>query len=257
MVLAMVISTSCNTSRRIVYVQDLKDGTDLVAKLPHTIKVKPGDKISIIVKSKDAKLSELFNLSATNYRVGYGEGYSSGAQGVSVYSITNEGTIDFPVLGSISVAGKSREEIATLIKTRLTSANLVNDPVVTVEFHNLSFSVLGEVNKPGQYYIDRDRISILDALSRAGDLTIYGQRKGVLVLRQEGDRMTSHRVDLTSAEDLYASPVFFLRQNDIVYILPNDNRARQSTVNGNTFLTGSFWMSVASLLTTIVVLIRK
>lgn len=257
LILAMTALSSCNVSKKIVYVQDLEDGTNLIAQLPHTVKVKPGDKISIIVKSKDPKLSELFNLSNVSYRLGYGESTFTGGQGVSVYSVSKEGTIDFPVLGTVTVAGMSREEISKLIKTKLTSANLVNDPVVTVEFHNLSFSVLGEVKNPGQYFIDRDRVSVLDALSKAGDLTIYGQRQNVLVMRQEGDEMTSYKLDLTSADSLYASPAFFLQQNDIVYVLPNDNRARQSTVNGNTFLTGSFWMSVASLLTTIVVLIRK
>lgn len=255
--LGLLSTTSCNVAKHIVYVQDLKNGSEMIASLPHTVTVKPGDKISIIVKSKDPKLSELFNLSAVNYRLGYGENSFMGGQGVSVYSISRDGSIDFPVLGRVSVAGKTRQEISQHIKSRLISANLVNDPVVTVEFHNLNFSVLGEVNKPGQYAIDRDRITILDALSKAGDMTIYGQRENVTVMRQEGDEMTAYKVDLTSADSLYSSPAFYLQQNDIVYVVPNDNRARQSTVNGNTFLTGSFWMSVASLLTTIVVLIVK
>ena len=150
-----------------------------------------------------------------------------------------------------------REEIASYIKNELISKNLIKDPVVTVEFMNLAISVLGEVGKPGRYNIDRDKITLLDAISMAGDLTIYGKRDNVYVMRNEGGKQTSYRVNLLSAQDVYSSPAYYLQQNDVIYVEPNSVRARQSTVNGNNVRSTSFWISLASLLTTITVLFVK
>ena len=163
--------------------------------------------------------------------------------------------IDFPVLGKIHVAGMKREEIAECIKNELIKENLVKDPVVTVEFANLCISVLGEVNSPGRFSIDRDRLTILDALSMAGDLTIYGNRSKVMVLRQEGDVQRVYGLNLTSGEHIYSSPAYYLQQNDVVYVEPNEVKARQSTVNGNNVRSTSFWISLASLLTSVAILI--
>ena len=133
--------------------------------------------------------------------------------------------------------------------------NLVKDPVVTVEFANLCISVLGEVNNPGRFSIDRDKLTVLDALSMAGDLTIYGNRSKVMVLRQEGDVQRVYGLNLTSGNHVYTSPAFYLQQNDVVYVEPNAVKARQSTVNGNNVRSTSFWISLASLLTSIGILI--
>ena len=143
------------------------------------------------------------------------------------------------------------------IKEELVSKNLVKDPVVTVEFMNLTVSVLGEVASPGRFNIDKDKLTLLDALSMAGDLTVYGKRENVLVQREENGKQTLYQVNLNSGYDLYASPVYYLQQNDIVYVEPNSMKARQATVNGNNVRSASFWMSLASLLTTITVLIVK
>ena len=141
------------------------------------------------------------------------------------------------------------------IKNELIKENLVKDPVVTVEFANLCISVLGEVNSPGRFSIDRDRLTILDALSMAGDLTIYGNRSKVMVLRQEGDVQRVYGLNLTSGEHIYTSPAYYLQQNDVVYVEPNAVKARQSTVNGNNVRSTSFWISLASLLTSVAILI--
>ncbi len=151
----------------------------------------------------------------------------------------------------------TREEVAVYIKKELQSHDLIKDPVVTVEFMNLSVNVMGEVNRPGRYNIDKDHLTILDALSQAGDLTIYGKREKVLVLRNENGKQRVYGINLCSADHLYSSPVYYLQQNDVVYVEPNDTKARQSTVNGNNVRSTSFWISLASLLTTISVLIFK
>ena len=251
---------SCGSSKEVVYFQDLRPGETEI-KLPEVkaITVRPEDKISIIVNSRDPQLTDLFNLPYVSRQLGQSlrtNGVTvSSNQGVSAYTVDADGKIDFPVLGKIYVAGMKREEIAECIKNELIKENLVKDPVVTVEFANLCISVLGEVNSPGRFNIDRDRLTILDALSMAGDLSIYGNRSKVMVLRQEGDVQRVYGLNLTSGEHIYSSPAYYLQQNDVVYVEPNAVKARQSTVNGNNVRSTSFWISLASLLTSVAILI--
>lgn len=254
---------ACSTPARITYFQDLRPGESEQQVVAATeIKVRPGDKLSIIVNSRDPQLTQLFNLPYVTQQIGRGStstssSSSAASQGISGYTVDEEGRIDFPVLGKIEIAGKNREEIAAFIKEELLAKNLVKDPVVTVEYMNLCISVLGEVASPGRYSIDRDKVTLLDAISMAGDLTIYGKREKVLVLREENGVQRVYGVNLCSADHLYTSPVYYLRQNDVVYVEPNNVRARQATVNGNNVRSTSFWISLASLLTTIAVLVFK
>lgn len=250
---------SCNSSKDVLYFQDLKAGDSVaMAAIPVPVTVRPDDKISIVVNSRDPQLMALFNLPRVNKQMStVGQASStnvSNGQDVMGYTVDSHGEIDFPVLGKIKVEGKTREEIGAYIKNELITKNLVKDPVVTVEFMNLCVSVLGEVNSPGRYGIDRDRTTIIDALSMAGDLTINGNRNNVTVLRQDGDVQRVYAIDLTSGNDIYSSPAYYLQQNDIVYVEPNEMRARQSTVNGNTIRSASFWISITSLVMSIVVL---
>ena len=254
--------SSCATPKEVVYFQDLQqtDGT-LAAVQAKEIRVRPDDKISIIVNSRDPQLTDLFNLPYVSRQLGqtlrsvtstYGQ-----SQGVSGYTVDSEGNIDFPVLGKIHVEGMTREEIGRCIKDELIGQDLVKDPIVTVEFMNLTVSVMGEVAKPGRYAIERDRITILDALSMAGDLTIYGRRDAVMVQRMEGDTLQVYQLNLVSGQDVYNSPAFYLQQNDLVYVAPNDVKVRESTVNGNNIRSTSFWISLGSLMTSVAVLITN
>ena len=143
-----------------------------------------------------------------------------------------------------------------LIEKRLVGDDLLKDPVVTVEFANLRVSVIGDVARPGTYSITNDRVTLFEALSMAGDLNVTGRRDGVYVVREDkGQRVTS-RVDLRSA-DVMKSPVFYLKQNDVIYVEPNDTKAGQSSINENSFKSASLWVSIASLLTSVAVLIWK
>jgi polysaccharide export outer membrane protein len=121
----------------------------------------------------------------------------------------------------------------------------------------LGFSVLGEVGRPGRYSFDRDRLTLLDALSMAGDLSIQGKRENVTVIREQGVQRMTYRINMLYADSIYSSPAFYLQQNDIVYVEPNSYRARQTTVNGNNVRSTAFWFSLASLLMTLSVLIFK
>lgn len=255
--LLIFIVTGCSTPKEIAYFQDLKPGeTELDITDATEITIRPKDELSILVNSQDSRLTNLFNLPIISQQVGV-ENSSSASRGLSGYTVDTNGDIDFPVLGKIHVQGMTREQIAEKIKSELTAQDLVKDPVVTVKFMNLTVSVMGEVNNPGRYSIDKDEVTILDALSMAGDLTIYGKREKVMVLRKENGKQRVYGVNLCSADHVYTSPVYYLKQNDVVYVEPNDTKARQSTVNGNTVRSTSFWISLASLMTTIAVLIVK
>ena len=256
LLLGMALWSSCSSPRQVVYFQDLRPGeTEIAINAANEIRLRPEDKVSIIVNSRDPQLTNLFNLPYVSKQLGIISGTSGSNQGVSGYTVDDQGEIDFPVLGKLHIAGMKRQEVAEFIKDKLVTSNLVKDPVVTVEFQNLCISVLGEVNNPGRINIDRDKVTILEALSMAGDLTIYGKREKVLVLRQEGDIQRVYGVNLTSGQHVYTSPVYYLQQNDVVYVEPNAMKARQSTVNGNNVRSTSFWISLASLLTSIGILI--
>ena len=182
---------------------------------------------------------------------------SNASQNLSGYTVGTDGCIDFPILGKIQVAGKRREEVASDIKAKLIASNQIKDPVVTVEYMNLGVSVLGDVNRPGRYKIDRDRFTIFDAISLAGDLTIDGERTNVRVIRNNGDVDNVYELDFTRSDRIYNSPGYFIHQGDVIYVSPTDKRKRQSTVNGNTVRSSSFWVSLASLAVSVAVLFTR
>jgi polysaccharide export outer membrane protein len=229
------------------------------------ITIKPNDKLTVLVSAKDPVLAEVFNLAVSQRQIGQNlSGASTGVHRTSssnaqtaYYTVNPEGEINFPVIGYIKVAGMHREELARYIEKRLADENLLKDAVVTVEFQNATFSILGDVKTPGEYAIDRDDLNIIQAISKAGDLDITGMRKNVLVVRKENGVETAYRLDLTDTKSIFDSPVYHLQQDDIVYVEPNAVKKRQSTPNGNNVLTPSFWISIASFLVTVAVLIVK
>ena len=252
--IVLLAMASCSTTKNVVYFQDMTNEHSY-SGYQQTITIKPADKLSILVHSRDQQLVDLFNLPYTPRTLGATTTLNRGTnQGISSYTVSPEGSIDFPLLGEIKVEGMTRLEIAGLIKGMLISKDYVRDPVVTVELTNGIVSVLGEVAHPGSYSIDRDDMTILDALGLAGDLTIYGRREDVKLIRSNGDKQETYIISLLDAQSLRNSPAYFIQQDDVIYVDPNNTRIRQSTINGNTLLTPSFWISLASLATTITAL---
>lgn len=142
------------------------------------------------------------------------------------------------------------------IENELTSRNLVKDPIVTVEYANTGVTVLGEVKSPGRLEFNKDRLLITDAIAMAGDLNVNGKRDNILVLREETDgSQKAYRVSLLDMKELAASPVYYLQQNDVIYVEPNDKVKRQTTPNGESPFTPAFWMSVGSFGITIATLV--
>lgn len=251
-----IIVSSCDAPK-LGYFQDVQSGQVQQLSAPKLVTVEPGDKLSILVGSKDPGLAYLFNLQIVGrYKTSQSDANLSTTQ-VASYTVDETGCIDFPVLGKLNISGKTRSEVASYIKHELISRQMLKDPIVTVDFLDLFFSVMGEVNAPGRFLMDHDKTTLIDALSRAGDLTINGKRDNVLIMREEDGKQMAYRVDLTNIQSLYSSPVYYLKQGDMIYVEPNEKKAREATAAGNAFLQPTLWISLASLLTSVSVLIFK
>lgn len=251
-----LLAASCSTPKDITYFQDVMPGTVIDPVQQLDIKVKPEDKLSIMVSTQDPALSNLFNLVQTQNRLGSNSGTTvvGGAASASndgrtsFYTVNRYGDIRFPVLGELHIGGMTRFEVAEFIENKLKERNLVKDPIVTVEFANTGLSIVGEVASPGRYEFNKDRLNIIDAIAMAGDLTPNGMRENVIVMREnpEGKREV-YKVDLTNMGALANSPVYYLQQNDVIYVEPNDKKKRDTTASGNTVFSPSFWVTIGSL----------
>lgn len=265
---AMCLSSlsSCSTPKDVSYFQDAALLNGMAVQTEQQLKLRPEDKVNIVVNSSNPMLEKQFTLTANNTTNVLGSAVqpktvagktTSGYTQMVAYTVDEQGTIEFPVLGKISVAGKTRKEVAQYIQNRLIARELVSDPIVTVEYVNMGVNVLGEVNKAGHLDINKDHFTIIDAIANAGDLTINGNRRNVLVTRQVDGENQVYSIDLTNMQSMLNSPAYYLQQNDLVYVSPNNKRKREANATGNTFNNPSIWISIASLLTTITALIIK
>ena len=228
-------------------------------------RLRPEDKINIIVNSSNPLLEQQFTLTAkTNGNSSLGAdvapettagGSSSGGM-LLAYTVDEQGTIDFPLLGKIRVEGMTRGEVASYIKGRLVERELVSEPIVTVEYVNLSVNVLGEVAKPGNVPITKDHFTIVDAISRAGDMTINGNRRAVMVNRNVDGVNEVYYIDMTNMQQALLSPAYYLQQNDLVYVVPSNKKKREATDMGNTFHGPYIWLSIASLLASLIAIFK-
>lgn len=245
----VLLLTACTSSKKILYLQDVQPLKQQDIENQYEVKIHNDDLLAILVNSKNPELALPFNMPLISYQIGNQSTYT---QRVLGYLVDSDGNIDFPILGKIHVAGMTRKELTTYLKQRLMDEDYIKDPIVTVQFLNFKISVMGEVNRPGSFDISSDRITLLEALSKAGDLTIYGRRDRVAVIREVDGVRTILYHDLRSS-DIFQSPCYYLQQNDIVYVEPNKIKTGQSRINQNNSV--SVWTSVISVLTSIVTLI--
>ncbi|WFE83599.1 MULTISPECIES: polysaccharide biosynthesis/export family protein [Parabacteroides] len=251
LVCVAVFFTACTSTKKILYLQDVVPLKQQEIEQKYEVIIHSDDLLAIMVNSRDPELALPFNMPMVTYQLGSN---STGQQRVLGYLVDTNGDIDFPILGKIHVEGLTRMQLTELVKNKLIEGDLIKDPIVTVQFLNFKVSVMGEVGRPGSFTISGDRITLLEALSMAGDLTIYGRRDRVGVIRENNGKRTILFHDLRSAE-IFNSPCYYLQQNDIVYVEPNKAKSGQSGINQNN--TIGVWVSVISLLTTIAVLIFK
>lgn len=252
MMCTAVAFTACTSPKEILYLQDVVPLKQQEIEQKYEVIIHSDDLLSIMVNSKNPELALPFNMPMITYQLGANSGAGSGQQRVLGYLVDSSGNIDFPILGEIHVEGLTRMQLTALIKSRLMKDDLIKDPIVTVQFLNYKVSVMGEVARPGSFSISGDRITLLEALSMAGDLTIYGKRDRVAVIREKDGLRTILYHDLRSS-DLFNSPCYYLQQNDIVYVEPNKARAGQSGINQNNSV--SVWLSAVSILASVAGLI--
>lgn len=269
-VLALLLAAwlcSCSTPTNVAYFQNAELIRGMTLQNEQPFRLRPKDKINIVISSTDPMLVRQFNLMAasTNMRA-LGTSLSpqtsvgnvtSGTSLILAYTVDEQGDISFPVLGKIAVEGKTRQEVAAHIRNRLVERDLVKDPIVTVEYVNLAVVVLGEVNRPGRIDVMKDYFTILDAIAAAGDLTINGQRENVMVCRAVDGEDQTYFIDLCDRQSVLTSPAFYLQQNDVIYVTPTPKRQREANTSGNTFNQPAFWLSLASFLTTLGTILIK
>ena len=253
-ILGILMLSSCGTAKDIAYFQNKIINEPEAIDKHAGIVIQPKDMLSIIVSSRNPELVVMFNLPIVSYQAGSETVSGSGSQRLIGYVVDNDGQIDFPVLGPIKVAGLTRWELAEFIKNKLVNEGLLTDAVVTVEFMNFKVSVIGEVNSPGTFTIQGDKVTVLQAISLARDLTIFGERENVTVIRERDGERTMYEINLCDVS-MFTSPAYYLQQNDVVYVQPSEVKARQSTTDDKALRMTSIFVSGGSLLVSIASLI--
>lgn len=234
----LLIGTSCGGTRNITYLSNLGNSSESITDViqQRDIIIQPDDLIGITVSSLSVESNQIFNANI-----------GLGAEGATGYLVNENGFIDFPLIGEVHLAGLSKWEATKVLTEKLDEH--VKRPIVGVRFLNFKVTVLGEVNRPSSYPITSDNINVLEALGMAGDLTVYGKRENVLLLREMDKKRITVRLNLNDKEILN-SPYFYLQQNDILYVEPDEARAAQTNVKRSRVQFGvSMAVSIISIVT--------
>lgn len=248
--LATLLLGACKTREKVVYLQDLKPDSLITTQPLKTLVLSPGDKVGVTVTS--AATPDL----AARYNLTSSQSYSSTSNADNLrYTIDENGDIDLLGVGRTHIGGLTRSEAAAKIQS-IFRAGILNDAVVTVSAYNQYITILGDVARPGRQAIERDNLTILEAIGAAGDLNITARRDAIKVIRTEGDHTKTYFVDIRS-KDIFNSPVYNLQQNDIIYVEPNKMRIGQSTYNDNTIRQLGTWLSIQSTITSLCILIFR
>ncbi len=237
-----LLCTSCSSRKNIVYLNDMEIGKDYPINVKHEAVIHRDDRLSITVSCKKPELAIPFNIQSGSFQVGSDGSVSSQAT-VSKekgYRVDVDGNIDFPILGKLHVEGLKVSELQQLIKDKIIEGNYIKDPIVSVEFLNFKYTVLGAVSSNGTFSVNGDRITLLEAIANAGDLTSKANIKRVMVIREEGDDRKMYIHDLRKT-DIFWSPCFYLQQNDIVYVEP---KYKKQDTEDRGFKVGTTLLSV-------------
>lgn len=233
--IVLLLLGACTSVKNIAYMQDIDKQMETIAadnNQSYEAKIKPGDLLSITVVSTEPEASRIYNLITPQLQretltmtMG-NQIYSQPA--LQGYLVDKDGNINFPVLGDIHVKDMTKKELESYILEKLKPAFTQELPIVTIRIHNYSINVLGEVNSPGNFTTANERLTIFEGLALANDMTIYGKRDNVKVLREDSDgNKTFYTLNLND-KNIINSPAYFLQQNDVVYVEPNQSRANSS-----------------------------
>ncbi|MBN1462934.1 MAG: polysaccharide biosynthesis/export family protein [Paludibacteraceae bacterium] len=243
--LFIYLFTACTAYKKVPYLKNSTNENSTESKIVES-KILPKDLLTIVVNTTIPEASSAFNLPLTPNSV-IGNTSINSSVGLQSYLVDNDGTISFPILGKIKVVGKTKKEVELFIQSQLYPKYLTEEPIVHVRFINYKIAVLGEVSKPGSFVVNNERVSIFDALAMAGDMTLYGKRTNVLLLREneKGEKETI-RLNLQN-KDILNSPYYYLQQNDVVYVEPNKHKANASSISSAETLSISITSTLISL----------
>jgi polysaccharide export outer membrane protein len=242
----LVLLFSCASRKDMIYYQDIDTLAAQEKSNSYEIKIQPDDLLMISVFAEDPEIAKAFSLNTSSET-------TAGASAGSVYLVDANGFIDFPTLGKIKVSGLSRTEVLQLLDGKL--SQYIKKPIVSLRITNFKVSVQGEVLAPGTFPVASERITLIEALTMAKDLTLYGKRNNILVIREIDGVKTFNRVDITSASFMN-SPFYYLAQNDVVYVEPNQNKINGSAVGPSTGIIFSV-ISILVTLTTLIITTTK
>lgn len=220
--LILLATVSCVDTKKATYFSDQKNGSFAAPAVPKLV-IQTNDLLSISVSSLNPEASAVFNQANNNNAPGGAATSTTTTTTASGYLVDGNGLIQFPFLGQIKAAGMTKDELKDYLTKTLLDKKLLVDPIITVRFLNFKVTVLGEVAHPTVVTVPSERISLLEAIGLAGDLTIYAKRDNVLVIRDEDGQKVTHRLNLNSTE-LFNSPYFYLKSNDVVYVEPNKSK---------------------------------
>lgn len=244
--------TACAGTKDVQYIQDMTPDTVEFTKQNPGLLIEADDLLSIIVTTKNPELGTLFNLQPGTVNTDL-PGLQQNSTGNATiqrretgYRVDSEGYITFPVLGSLHVAGLTRVQLSNIIKQRIIKEGLLTDFSVSVTFLNAKVSIIGDIARPGNYDFKDDKYTILQAIAEAGDLNITAERN-ILVMREKNGERKLYEVDLKS-RNLFDSPAYYLQQNDVIYVVPNDVKAAQRDLNTNAWRQISTWISLLSFI---------
>jgi polysaccharide export outer membrane protein len=237
---------SCTSSKKIAY---LEKTSELSSELKFETTLQPDDQLMILVNSENPEIAAPYNLKSVSIQGTNETGITQ--ERMQNYILDQEGNIDFPLIGKINLLGLNRNQASEKIKNILKNG-YINDPSIYLRLLNFKISVLGEVNKPGVYPVQGERVTLIEALALAGDLTIYGKRNSILLIREKNGAKTYEKIDITNT-DFINSKNYYLSQNDVIYVEPNKTKVNSSAVGPNL----TIGISALSLVVTILALTLK
>ena len=255
-VVSVLFMGSCASSKKVAYFQNIDTLNLASSRGLYDARIMPKDMLTITVSTTDPQAAVPFNLVVGN-AVSTSGAMSSGGGNLQGYLVENDGTIQFPVIGKVKVAGLTKSECQETLKQKIMPYMAqTENPVVTVRMSSYRITVLGEVGSPGVYPVTTEKMSVLEALAQAGDLTIYGKRDNVLLIREGADgHKSQHRINLNDA-NIINSPYYYLQQNDLLYVEPNSVKSKNSAIGSSTTLWMSFVGVATSLASLIVNILR-
>ena len=218
---SIILFFSCSSNKSVIYLQGIEKYNETAIPTNYEVKIKPDDHLSIIVNCSKPELAAPFNMQLSqqtftgNTTVSLGQGGSP-----QVFIVKSNGTIDYPFFGEINVKDKTCAELSSHIEQLIKDNGYIQEPLVITKIMNFKISLMGEVNRPGVQNINNNRVTILEAVTNAGDLTIYGKRNKIKLLRESEGKLLTYNVDLTKA-DIITQPYYYLQQNDVIYVQPN------------------------------------